>query len=108
MSDSLNSNALSRALVNERASAQLVASALGLSDDELNPFISLIDESPYDLNEWARALIEFETWCSQNQRNLQLSHQLEYLNCCSESARGGVRLPLAFLLADFLRNNGVE
>jgi hypothetical protein len=108
MSEHLNTNVFSNALETEKASAQLVSRAWALSPSELNRLISMIDDSAYDLNEWARALIEFEVWCGQNNRSLQLLHQLEYLNCCSESSRGGVHLPLAFLLADFLKNNGVE
>lgn len=101
-------NPLSKALENQKASSGLISQALGLSGDELHHFINLIDESPYDLNEWARALIEFDAWCTQHRRILQLSHQIEYLNCCSESVRGGVHLPLSFLLKDFLKSNGVE
>jgi hypothetical protein len=82
--------------------------AQGVSDADLTQFLRIIDESSYSLDEWREAWAIFETWCQNQKRGLTTQQKFEYISCCAESARAGVALPLAFLLSEFLRTNGVE
>ncbi len=79
-----------------------------LSTDELAGLVHMIDDSSYSLNEWLEAFVSFEVWCKNEKRDLGATHMFEYISCCAESARAGVKLPLTFLLQEFLKTNGVE
>ena len=71
-------------------------------------WLHAIDESAYTLEEWAESVAAFDQWAQGAGRQLSLSHMLEYLSCCAESGRSGVKLPLTFLMQEFIKSNGVE
>jgi len=87
---------------------EVISQAQAFTDDQVKRFLELVDESAYALSEWMEAVLVFENWAKMAGRKISLIHQLEYLSCCAESAQGGVKLPLAVLLEEFLKTNGVE
>jgi hypothetical protein len=101
-------NLFTASLMKQNADAKLVKAADLLTGNDLKMWLNTIDESAYSLDEWMESLILFKAWTIEQKRELDFSNQLEYLSCCAESARGGVKLPLPFLLKEFLRTNGVE
>ena len=79
-----------------------------LSPEEVSAWLRTIDESPYALSEWVDSIEAFDQWAVAEKRSLSLVHMLEYLSCCAESGRNGIKLPLTFLMQEFIRLNGVE
>ena len=108
MSDFKSSNPFLTHFIKSGASERLITQAHALTPDQLSRFLVTVDESPYSISEWVDAIFAFEEWAKKEGRVLSLVHELEYLSCCTESPRGGVTLPLAFLLTEFLKTNGVE
>jgi hypothetical protein len=92
----------------KKASTALLTQAQNLSPEAVSSWLHTIDESPYPLEEWLESLLVFEAWSKHESRHLTLIHMLEYLSCCAESAKSGVKLPLSFLLTEFLRIHGVD
>ena len=76
--------------------------------DCANDWLKIIDESPYAIDDWIQSLIVFALWAREANRELTLNHMFEYLSCCTASAQNGIRLPLPYLLSEFIRVNGVD
>ena len=105
---SLSAHPLIKAFHEQGVSLPWITELQKLTPTELATWVNTIDESSYALTEWAEAFLAFESWCKNEKRDLTARHMLEYISCCAESARAGVKLPLPFLLQEFLKTNGVE
>ncbi len=99
---------LLRALEKKSASSALLAQTAELQGERLKKWIQVMDESPFSVDQWAEALIEFNAWELKEQRTLGIEHKLEYLSCCTESGMPAHLLSLPFLLQEYLRDHGVE
>jgi hypothetical protein len=86
----------------------LLAQITTLPEKIISEWLHNIDESAYTVEEWAESIAAFDQWAQGAGREFTITHMLEYLSCCAESARSGVKLPLTFLLQEFLKTNGVE
>jgi hypothetical protein len=79
-----------------------------LSEEELRLWVESIDDSPYGLEDWARALIRFARW-EEAHRELTLEQKRTYLLCCIEGAGASAHLlPLETILENYLETHGVR
>jgi hypothetical protein len=89
-------------------SPDLLKLVSAMSPDLIANWLHTIDESAYTIEELAESVVAFHQWAERAGRKLTLQHMLEYLSCCAESANSAVKLPLTFLMQEFINTNGVE
>ena len=96
-------------LTSLKAGQSLIDSFQKLNDVSLTQFVKVIDDSDYMLSDWLKALVYFEKWQDQNQKELSLRHKIEYLACCVEgSKQAGKFLPLEDVCEFYLNQYGVN
>ncbi|MCB1232763.1 MAG: hypothetical protein KDN19_21140 [Verrucomicrobiae bacterium] len=68
----------------ERSEADCLRVMLG--GVELTPWFETIDDSPYALEDWLRALVAFDGWLTSNRIEARpVETMLGYLECCTLS-----------------------
>ena len=96
-------------LTSLQANEELLKEIQAADEATLQQWIQFIDDSPDSLMDWCKALLEFKKWEVAQNRSLTLAHKIEYLSCCREGgANAGTLVSLSDLLADYLRDHGVE
>ena len=82
---------------------------LALTHEEYSALEGAVDQSPYSVNDWVRALQFFDHWLKKNQRQHSRLNQIHYIQCCIEGANVPQgELGLVFLLDDYLNSYGVK
>lgn len=65
-----------------------------LSPVDLGSWFAVIDESPYTLDDWIRAMASFDTWLEEQEiDDRPVDSMIGYLECCTLSIMGNLPLP---------------
>jgi hypothetical protein len=77
----------------------------------LDKLAERIDDSPFDLAEWATAWTIISQWLSERNLKINPDEQLEYLSCVCEGVTQGKITSAGMLKAathDYLNQHGIE